>query len=190
MRGLGKVSPGALVEATRGESLRGPHRVGWRDADGLLTKQIVTWPALRTIPGDPARLRAFLTERIAKEHGAYIGRTMEPLLREGCLEIISRLPVAPEVRAAAYEILASIPGMRAEGRVTDPLGRTGEALSYQVVTNGVPSDRRFVIDTATGLPLAEETRGAGRTADGRDVELGSYTAYQNIGWTDQGPAGR
>ncbi|WP_113702865.1 CU044_5270 family protein [Nonomuraea lactucae] len=186
--GLGRVSSRALVESAPGEPRNGPHRVGWRDADGILTKRLVTWEALRAIPADPTRLRAFLVTRIAGENGAYVGREMEAELRESCLEIISGLPVAPEVRASAYRILASIPGMKAEGRVTDPLGRTGQGLSYRVVREGRPSDERLVIDPASGLPLAEETTSAGEAVGGRDVRLGSFTAFQEIGWTDEEPA--
>ncbi len=177
----------ALVEAAPGEPRQGPHRVGWRDADGILTKHLVSWKALGTIPADPARLRAFLVEHIARENGAYIGRRMEADLRRACLEIIARLPVPPGVRASAYQILASLPGMRAEGKVTDPLGRTGQGLSYQVVQDGQVTRERLVIDPESGLPLAEESRRAARTADGRDVEVGSFTAYEEIGWTDDRP---
>ncbi|MEU0564681.1 CU044_5270 family protein [Nonomuraea sp. NPDC005983] len=185
--GLGRVPSKALVESAPGEPRTGPHRVGWRNADGILTKQLVSWKALRTIPSDPTRLRAFLVARIAREYGAYVGREMEAELRESCLEIISGLPVSPEVRSSAYQILASMPGMKAEGEVTDPLGRTGQALSYQVGHDGQLSDERFVIDPASGLPLAVETKSATKLADGRDVETGTFTAYQEIGWTDQAP---
>ncbi|MEU7862979.1 CU044_5270 family protein [Nonomuraea sp. NPDC049141] len=186
--GLGRVSPEALVESAPGPPQGGPHRVGWRNANGILTKQLVSWMALSTIPSDPTALRAFLVTHIARENGAYVGRKMEAELRESCLEIITGLPVSPEVRASAYQILASMPGMRPEGEVTDPLGRAGQALSYQVMRDGRLSDERLVIDAESGLPLATETRSVSRVADGRDVEIGSFIAYQQIGWTDEGPA--
>ncbi|WP_214323228.1 CU044_5270 family protein [Nonomuraea sediminis] len=185
--GLGRISPQALVQASPGVQQGGIHRVGWRNADGILTKQLVTWKALGTVPADPARLRAFLVSAIVRENGAYVGREMEAELRDTCLELITALPVPPEVRAAAYEILASIPGMRAEGQVTDPLGRTGQALGYQVVREGRLTDERLVVDPGSGLPLAQQTTNPSRTADGRDVEVGYFTAYQQIGWTDEEP---
>lgn len=185
--GLGRISPQALVRADPGIPQHGVHRVGWRDADGLLTKRVVSWKALRQIPSDPAALRAAITKIIRKENGTYIAREMEAELRTGCLEVISALPVSPETRASAYQILASMPGMRAEGQVTDPLGRTGQALSYQVVKGGKLTDERIVIDPASGLPLAQETTGAARAADGRQVDVGYFVAYQQIGWTDQRP---
>ncbi|HUR02090.1 MAG TPA: CU044_5270 family protein [Nonomuraea sp.] len=186
--GLGRVSPEALVESAPGPPQGGPHRVGWRNAAGILTKQLVSWMALSTIPSDPTALRAFLVTHIARENGAYVGRKMEAELRESCLEIITGLPVSPEVRASAYQILASMPGMKPEGAVTDPLGRAGQALSYQVMRDDRLSDERLVIDAESGLPLATETRSVSRVADGRDVEIGSFIAYQRIGWTDEGPA--
>ncbi|GAA3599273.1 hypothetical protein GCM10022419_098740 [Nonomuraea rosea] len=181
--GLGKVAPKALVGAAPGEARSGPHRVRWRDAGGILTKQLIDWKALRTIPTDPTALRAFLVTHIAREKGAYVGREMEAELRATCLELITALPVRPEVRSAAYQILASIPGMRPEGAVTDPLGRMGQGLSYQ---NGL-DDERLVIDPESGLPLAAETRSRATTDDGREVQIGYFTAYKQIGWTDEGP---
>lgn len=189
--GLGRVSPGALVESAPGEQRAGPHRVGWRNADGILSKQLVTWKALRTIPTEPTRLRAYLEARIAKESGMYVRREMEAELREACLELLSGLPVSPEVRASAYQILASMPGMKAEGQVTDPLGRTGQALSYQVNTpEGRLGTARFVLDSASGLPLAEELKTVGEDTGGKEVEMGSFTAYEEIGWTDEKPGTR
>jgi hypothetical protein len=185
--GLGRVTPHAQVQSAPGPPSSGPHRVGWRDADGILTKQLTGWKALQSLPADPTRLRAYLVAGIAREKGAYVGREMEAELRKTCLEIISALPVTPELRASAYRILASIPGMRAEGTVTDPLGRTGQGLGYQVIKDGVPSDERLVIDLDSGLPLAVETRTAGELADGRDVRIGSFTAFEAIGWTDDEP---
>jgi hypothetical protein len=176
--------PDQLIEAAPGRQRSGPHRVGWRNADGILTKQLVGWTALRTVPSDPTALRAFLVAHIAQEKGAFVGRQMEAELRETCLELITALPVPPDVRASAYQILASMPGMKPEGAVADPLGRTGQALSYQYGT----SDERLVIDPASGLPLAVETSSVTKAADGRDVEVGHFTAYQQIGWTDERPA--
>ena len=80
-----------------------------------------------------------------------------------CLDLLDRDPVTPQVRAAAFRVIATLPGIRLQGRVTDPLGRTG----YGVTMPGAyrlegppPGDshqQRVVIDPATGALLATES---------------------------------
>ncbi|MFF5204867.1 CU044_5270 family protein [Streptosporangium sp. NPDC000396] len=167
----------------------------WTGSGGNLSKEPVSWAELRAMPGDPEELRAYLESRITKVMERYpevnLEREMESRLQGSCMEILSGMPVSPEVRASAYQILASLPGMRAEGEVTDPLGRTGQALSYEMGgrggRQGRTGDVRFVIDPESGLPLANETKSVGKLADGRAVEVGSFTAYEEIGWTDKKP---
>ncbi|MEU4834678.1 hypothetical protein [Streptosporangium sp. NPDC023615] len=113
---------------------------------------------------------------------------MDRLVRAACMDIISTLPVSPEARASAYRVLASLPGMRAEGEVTDPLGRRGQALGYRAeVGPGVFSDFRLVVDPGNGLPLTKIQTYVTRLADGRQVEISHSTSYRTIGWTDERP---
>ncbi|GGS76162.1 hypothetical protein GCM10010156_38660 [Planobispora rosea] len=158
----------------------------------------MTWKQVRTIPGEPAELRGYLQERIDRitrrleaadpAPGTDIEQLRASLLRQGCVDVISRLPASSGARASAYRILASLPGIRAEGEVTDPLGRRGQALGYQVEAEpGLFNEIRFVVDPGTGLPLAEVWTHAGRLADGRQVEIGHSTSFQAIGWTDERP---
>lgn len=80
-----------------------------------------------------------------------------------CLDLLDRDPVTPQVRAAAFRVIATLPGIRLEGRVTDPLGRTG----YGVTMPGAyrlegppPGDShqlRVAINPATGALLATES---------------------------------
>jgi hypothetical protein len=80
-----------------------------------------------------------------------------------CLDLLDRDPVTPQVRAAAFRVIATLPGIRLQGRVTDPLGRTG----YGVTMPGAyrlegppPGDShqlRVAIDPATGALLATES---------------------------------
>ncbi|MGV9776493.1 CU044_5270 family protein, partial [Streptosporangium sp. NPDC003464] len=192
VRDLGDVRSGEKVDGSPGEPTVSRLRGKWKGSGGLLTKDLLTWAELRAVPSGPEELRAYLEARIVRYAEKYGGmdleREMETRLQGSCMEILSGLPVSSEVRASAYQILASLPGMRAEGEVTDPLGRTGQALSYGVDRRGGEAGGgRFVIDPDSGLPLAEETRSVGRLADDRTVEVGSFTAYEEIGWTDEEP---
>ncbi|MFI6297614.1 CU044_5270 family protein [Nonomuraea sp. NPDC050790] len=170
--GMGFIGAGESVQSAAGARVGGP------------LKEPVDWDEVDRIPAGAAPLRSYLEARI----GAVSPRERDSRLRKGCMEILSGLPVSPEVRASAYQVMASLPGMTAEGEVTDPLGRTGQALRYQVNRpEGQVSDARFVVDPDSGFPLANETKGVGRLADGRSVEVSSFTAYQRIGWTDEEP---
>ncbi|MEV0591742.1 CU044_5270 family protein [Nonomuraea cavernae] len=95
-------------------------------------------------------------------------------------------PVTSETRAAAYRLLASMPGVAAVGQTTDVLGRAGEAIEYES-GEFAPHDQvgatrtRLVIDPVSGRPLSIETRSV---ADGM---LLSYTAIKDSRWADDNP---
>lgn len=44
-----------------------------------------------------------------------------------------------------------------------------------------------MIDVASGLPLSREMDGLDRLADGRTYKVASFTAYEQIGWTNDLP---
>ncbi|WP_188190383.1 CU044_5270 family protein [Nonomuraea sp. SYSU D8015] len=95
-------------------------------------------------------------------------------------------PVSSETRAAAYRLLASLPGVDAVGPVTDALGRPGQAVEYRSAEYPVtpyPGETRtrLVIDPARGTPLSIETRSL---ADGLLLE---FTAIQDTRWTNENP---
>lgn len=48
--------------------------------------------------------------------------------------LLAGAPAPPEVRAAAFRMLATLPGVKAEGQATDPLGRPGVVISLPVET--------------------------------------------------------
>ena len=77
-------------------------------------------------------------------------------------------PVSTAVRAAAFRLLADMPGVRSLGQVTDPLGRQGVAVA-------IPYPReelRVIFDPATGTHLA-------------NVMSTGYVAVTAAEWTDQ-----
>jgi hypothetical protein len=87
------------------------------------------------------------------------------------------LPVRPEVRAAAYKLLAGVPGITSLGRVTDATGRRGIAVAFVHHGDGGGTVQvRLIIDPATGSALAQEY-----WIDGaRD----HYTAVLSAEWSD------
>ncbi|SDK47314.1 hypothetical protein [Nonomuraea jiangxiensis] len=82
-------------------------------------------------------------------------------------------PLKPGTRAALFRVLADQPVMKLEGRVSDPLGRTGVALS-------APTQHKFrvrlVVDESTAELLQYEL--------GSDDEVGLRVTLEDMGWTD------
>ncbi|MFI6483691.1 CU044_5270 family protein [Nonomuraea sp. NPDC050663] len=182
------------LEAAAGERTATRLRGKWTGSAGDLMGELMTWRELDEIPGNPEELRGYLEERISRRltadahPGLDVEQTTANLLRQGCVDIISRLPASPEARASAYRVLASLPGIRAVGESTDPLGRNGQTLSYQVEAEpGLFTQVRLLIDPSSGLPLSEVWTNTITLADGRTAELRSATSFQTIGWTDDRP---
>ncbi|WP_433419195.1 CU044_5270 family protein [Microtetraspora malaysiensis] len=193
MTGLEGVNSSETVRAAAEEKVATRLRGKWKGSAGTLSKVSITWDEIRRIPSGERELRAYLEQRItARAKGDY-GSDPEwrrSALQGSCMEIVFGLPVSSAVRAAAYRILATIPGMTALGRVKDPLGRTGEALGYRVNGGEGEGGNQIVevIDPETGLPLSTSSTGTIELADGRTAKVTSFTAYQQIGWTDEEPS--
>ncbi|MFH8466465.1 CU044_5270 family protein [Streptomyces sp. NPDC017991] len=131
------------------------------DADDkiyALGPQNITYQDLRELPSDSGELRRELERLYARDSGADTsdGRTAY-VLRQAA-DLIT-MPVEPAVRAAAYRVMAELPGVRGLGRVTDPLGREGVGFTFP----GTPSTplgrvaQRLVVDPSTGEMLAEQS---------------------------------
>ncbi|MEU0566501.1 hypothetical protein ABZ297_14050 [Nonomuraea sp. NPDC005983] len=110
----------------------------------------------------------------------------DPTTIDTAARLLFFAPVSSRTRAAAYRLLASLPGVEAAGQVTDVLGRAGQAVEYDSGEFAPPdfpgaTRTRLVIDPTSGRPLAIETRSA---ADGL---LLTYTAIRDGRWTDGNP---
>ncbi|MEU8245124.1 CU044_5270 family protein [Nonomuraea sp. NPDC048916] len=126
------------------------------------------------LPEDPERLRALLEPPA--------GDTTD--LLNNLATLIVHVPVSPKVRAAAYQLMASLPAVTAQGQVTDQLGRTGQAVVYprpDHQRSGREVRTRLIVDPTTGAPLALETL----TPD--SLEIVEFTAVESTVWTDRKP---
>lgn len=189
---LFSVPSGRPLEAAAGERTAERLRGAWKDSAGDMAGVSMTWEEVRALPSEPDRLRSHLEERIGRLDLAGSGMDVEEarahILLRDCVGIIGGLPASPEVRASAYRILASLPGIQAEGEMTDPLGRRGQTLSYQEeIEPGLFTRVRLVVDPGTGLLLAEVRTNTVELANGRRAELRLSTSFQAIGWTDDRP---
>ncbi|MFI6174346.1 CU044_5270 family protein [Nonomuraea sp. NPDC051191] len=181
--------PSKPLETAAGE--RTGEQLHWKLVGELAGKPL-TWEEASAIPSEPEPLRTYLEERIGKLDLTGSGMDVEEakahILLRNCVDIISTLPASPETRASAYRILASLPGIRAEGEMTDPLGRRGETLAYQEeIEPGVFAQVQLVVDPGAGQLLAEVRTNTTKLENGRRAELRLSTSFQAIGWTDERP---
>jgi len=105
---------------------------------------------LQHLPAGTAGLRAFLLRCFIECPGP----TAERLLFNAVY--LLQDPVSPQVRAAAYRVVAGIHWLHAVGWVTDPLGRRGFAVALPAGLQRPGWTPRFIFDPATGQFLARE----------------------------------
>ncbi|NYD47849.1 hypothetical protein BJY14_003832 [Actinomadura luteofluorescens] len=150
----------------------------------------VSMKDLRALPSDPKRLKAELL-RWYKGHDTESNR---PMASDRWLYTVARglvmdMPVKPAVRAAAFRMLAGLPAVRSLGKVTDPQGRTGNAIALDDKTpQGVIRDE-MIIDLASGNALAGLNVMVAPAA-GASVPAGrtmNSTALVGAEWTDTKP---
>ncbi|MER5646291.1 CU044_5270 family protein [Streptosporangium sp. NPDC002524] len=166
---------GYVISASPGEGRltrsRGGQRFYWSAMPLTLEK-------IEALPADPEVLKRRAAEAIrvdkdfvgSVEHG--LPRTLATLLYE--------LPASPQVRAAAYQALATLPLVRVEGPATDSRGRPGVAVTFPI-QEGQPTKGRLVIDPETSKVLAFDVIGMPMKGDRSEVVLES-------GWTDTRPS--
>ncbi|MEV7794097.1 CU044_5270 family protein [Streptomyces sp. NPDC087512] len=141
---------------------------------------------LESLPTDPGRLRERLEEIVDEQYNAP-PHILEELLGETAENLAVELPVSPRLRAAAYRVRASLPGVRDIGEVTDRSGRRGYAVEISNPRPGGEGKRRLIFDKETGLPLSGELYATSAGDGHRPGELVGYTLYTAMGWTDQAP---
>lgn len=150
----------------------------------------VNYAYLRALPGDAAGLSVLLDELYTQQNGKEItGKTAWTL--EQASHLIT-MPVSSAVRAAAYRVIAGLPGITSLGRVTDPLGRTGVGVALPVRQLGDLGSvqQQLIVDPATNSLLSDQevmvapspmAASAGMTA-GTPI---NYRATTHTGWADQ-----
>ena len=152
-------TPGALAawRADGSPALPGWHssqQAWWRvggDVGGFGNANL-TLAQFQALPSDVSGLRAAISGEVARE-GIKAGTVDASQRMFGiCAQLLKLDPITSGVRAAVFQVLATVPGVRSIGRVTDPLGRTG----YGIEQLGQNPDEVLVIAPGTGTLLADE----------------------------------
>ncbi|SNX88405.1 hypothetical protein SAMN06272735_8851 [Streptomyces sp. TLI_55] len=152
----------------------------------------VSYEDLRALPATSDGLRRYLEKLYARGNGtegAGTDRTAWLLRQAGNLVT---MPVKPGVRAAAYRVMAGLPGVRVVGHVSDPLGREGVAVEFPG-TYRTPlgtTKQRLVIDASTGDLLSDELRivAPSARAEAAGLKAGTVVNYQatsRMGWGER-----
>jgi hypothetical protein len=140
---------------------------------------------IQQLPTDAAALKAELTRLLrtrkdAVSRGVLVGGPgRDPVLIDALTDLLARVPAPPGVRAAAFRVIAGLPGVR----------RVGSAAGWQtLLIHGDGGDMRLVVDPATSL-----VRGWTDIAPPPDRRGGTLLADQSVSvptaeWTSSLPA--
>ncbi|GAA3396661.1 CU044_5270 family protein [Cryptosporangium minutisporangium] len=129
-----------------------------------------TWK--QPAPTDPRQMTQFLRINHPVANGpAGVFTAVTDLCREQVL--------TPPQRAALLRSLATVPGLRAAGSVTDRSGRHGEAFLLDSAYSGLPTQYTVIVDPANGRLLGWEqmlTKDAGRL----NVRIPAVLTYETL----------
>ncbi|MER6140409.1 CU044_5270 family protein [Streptomyces sparsogenes] len=165
-------------------------RINSGDRIAALGPHNVTYADLRKLPGDSARLEKVLADLYEEDGGSEIRGRTEWMWRQAANLI--NLPVRAEVRAAAYRVIAGLPGIRSLGEVTDPLGRKGVGFALPATDRPDYGTARseLIVDPATGALLSDREVLTEPNAKAAEAGLTAgtvvnYTATVTSEWTDR-----
>jgi hypothetical protein len=118
----------------------------------------------QSLPSDPAKLKAQLDQMVGGYYQAGVKNEHSYEVFGVLADLLDHEPITPQVRAAAFRVLAGLPGIQMLGKATDPVGRPGYMIGLEggasktFGANGVlGGDLTLVISPATGTLLAEES---------------------------------
>ncbi|WP_433514912.1 CU044_5270 family protein [Nonomuraea sp. CA-143628] len=154
----------------------------------------VTMKDLRGLPTDPAKLKAWL---LSSYEGHSPGSNSDPMPADPWLfnvsvGLIIDMPVTPQVRGAAFRMLADLDTVDVIENVTDAEGRQGTAVAVKEHTkySGVV-ETRLIFNQATGRGLANESvlvKPEGVQSAFEPGTVWSSQAVLEAGWTDRKPS--
>jgi hypothetical protein len=129
------------------------------------------------LPTNAARLKAFFLDHEALFHEA--GTPSEILYNDATGEMNSF--ATPALRAAAYRVLAGLPGIRMKPNVQDPAGQSGTAVW---LPQAGPTLAMVIVDPATGTQLCVVEVTKRSIAHAPAGTIITYTLFTGSGWTN------
>jgi hypothetical protein len=145
------------------------------------------WGSDMALPANPAKLRAvFLAHPLPYFYGTSPAQTHPTQSQELVIAAITVMsgPVTPAVRAAAFQVLAGVPGIVVKPGARDPEGRVGTAVWLSQPGQSVEC---AVVDPATGNLLDYEEIALQPVAGAPAGTVLDYTAITGAHWTNTAP---
>ncbi|MFE9657865.1 CU044_5270 family protein [Micromonospora sp. NPDC006431] len=140
----------------------------------------VSQAELDALPADPVALRGALLSRF-DGGGGDMPTDRDQWLFTVAASVVIDLPVSNKVRAAAYRMLATLPGVRGLGVVHDMHGRPGQAIAFaQESPTFGRFEVRLIIDPDTGQALGKEMRAVEPRGPRSRIEPGAISTYQLV----------
>lgn len=139
------------------------------------------------LPADPDNLKDWLKR--AGQVSRVPSGSLDGWVTSSLQEIRYSVPASKEVRAAAYQALLTMPGVRAAGAAKDTLGRSGTAVLIRTSEDKKSKSsatNRLIVDTGRMVLLSRDQT---VTLDGKEVGGKTYNeTLVEVGWTNSAPA--
>jgi hypothetical protein len=156
------------------------------------------WGNDLSLPADPAKLKKVLltglygpsdvaTRRMESQTGLSYRQIEDENLFWNLTSILEE-PIRPAVRAAAFRLLAQVPGAQETPGVRDPQGRTGTAVWWG--QPGQPAGGFVIINPATTMLLASEGFAGTPAWVYKPGTMTNYDAWLSAGWVNRLPGSR
>jgi hypothetical protein len=132
-----------------------------------------------TLPTNPAQLKTFYLDHQAFFHN---GGTPNEIVSEDAVgTMLPESMSTPAVRAAAFRVLASLPGIQIKPNVRDPAGQSGTAVFLGQTRSTLTL---LIVDPATGAALCIEDVARQPVAHAPVGTVLDYTLFVSSGWTN------
>lgn len=143
---------------------------------------------VNALPTGPAQLKKLFQDRIVERATAARPGTPDGdanLLR-AMTELLVQVPASPAVRAAAFTVIANLPGITTREHVKDAEGRGGVRITLLNNGSSIDQANSIVLDPATHRLFAREYN-ATDAGNGKAVKSGNET-FLKTEWTDRKPS--
>jgi hypothetical protein len=136
------------------------------------------------LPTSPAQLRAFYLDHQALFHN---GGTPNEIVSDDAVGTMesSEPSATPAVRAAAFRVLASLPGIQIKPNVQDPADQSGTAVFLGHTRSTLTL---LIVDPATSAALCIEDVAQRPVAHAPADTVLDYTLFVSSGWTNTPPS--
>jgi hypothetical protein len=180
---------GRVMESKGGKPFGNPINVGDKVAD--LAGKNVSFAELQALPTTASALKA----RLLKGYAGHGTESNDPQDADAWLfqvtaGLLSDMPVKPAVRAAAYQVLAGLDGVRSLGEVTDALGRKGQGVARAETWPTGTFERQLIVDPQTGVLMTDQFVAVHATGDRSWAKPGTvvnWNAITKATWTNDKP---